>query len=404
MAKLSQKFQTLFKPLFFGTGVLAFFSCGAEVSDTTESPEPTVTVSYMLSSSDDELNLATNLAGRISNIEFDVFATCTPSGTTNSFTHSSYTLGNNKSFTVGANCGNPLVNIENLDVTYQNVNGTDLSGTLATYGNTLDNESSILKLTQSVTGSNAEFLLTETILTKNINSSDVEVEPTQVSVILNNDPNSYCSGATATPSTDKITVQFDSPEDGSPPGTYTFASAASGAGLPTGTSETETPATRTVEYDFSAVSGAALVGSYEFTMTLTPDSGQTNDDEYCEATITFDLQAAAVNHIPTFAYDTNANVANFAGYGISGDAYTMDVAQSTSNGEVSFTITDEDGQSSALIECVGAPTWVNIDDANDKITFSPGVDTPGNYTFTCNADDGTDDSLKPIYFDINLTL
>ena len=66
-------------------------------------------------------------------------------------------------------------------------------------------------------------------------------------------------------------------------------------------------------------------------------------------TLYFSATVSNVNDTPTFAYNANANVSGWSGAGTSGTPYTFTVAEDSSNGEVSFTIADEDGQATALI-------------------------------------------------------
>ena len=390
--------------------ILGFLaSCGAsvDVQSTRDEASPSETspiASYTVSEFS-ELGsslLAPDLSTRVTNLEFDVYAVCT-NGNTNSFTKSSYVLGTTENFTLGADCISPEVHLENIDVTYENVAGTQISDTLANYADQIDNENSILIIERTVTGKNAEFELREITLARDQDAGDVEISPSNITAVLETDPNSWCSGITVTVGVDTITAQFDLPESGSLPGNptadYTFT-ANGDSTLPAGTVETEDSGNREVEYDFSAVTEGSY-GNMNFDITLTPDNGEIDDDHYCEANVDFDLIVELENHTPTIAYDANANVANFSGFGTSGDPYTFDVTNNSSNGEVSFTITDFNDQTDGLIECTSAPGWVNIDDVNDKITFSP-TSTSNNNTFNCNADDGTIDSVRTIYFDVNV--
>jgi len=271
-----------------------------------------------------------------------------------------------------------------------------VAGTFVNYASTITNNNSVLLFEKTVSGAAAEFRFREKVIVGQSAGQVVEVAGMQVTAELLNEPNSYCSGVTVSIAANIVTATFDAPEAGAPAGTYTFS--ANGSALPAAAVEVETGAS--VSYDFSAVTGAELTGAYIFTMELIPDVGQPHADETCTASVSINLQPVAINHAPTFHYNNHLNVTNFTGLGTATDPYTFTVTNNTSNGEVSFRITDEDGQATALIECNSKPSWVIIDDTNDRITFSP--TSSDTVSFDCHANDGTIYSFTSVYFSVTI--
>jgi len=350
-------------------------------------------VSFRIQGSDG-LSLTSNLALRLADIKFDVFVTCDPEGNTSSLTFENYTLGDIEQFSLDAGCTNPDVNLKNIDVSYTNVDNNVVAGTFVNYASTITNNNSTLLFEKTVTGTAAEFRFREKIVVGQSNSHVVAVIGMQVTAELLNKPNSYCSGVTVALAANTVTATFDAPEAGTPAGTYIFS--ADRSALPASAVEVKSGAS--VSYDFSAVTGGESTATYVFTMEMIPEVGQPHADEICTATVSINVQPAAINHAPTFHYDNHLNVTDFTGLGTETDPYAFTLVINSTNGQVSFRITDEDGQATALIECNNKPAWVTIDDTNDRITFSP--TSSGTVTFDCHANDGTINSFTSVFFQI----
>ena len=113
-----------------------------------------------------------------------------------------------------------------------------------------------------------------------------------------------------------------------------------------------------------------------------------------------EFDVSAVNDAPVLSLKGNNNVRGFSGAGSAASPYTFVIDQDSSDGEVLFGASDEEGASTTIV-CTG-PAFLNIDQGQEKFTMNPsGAQVGASQAISCHASDGNSSSA-PIALEVSV--